>query len=735
MTGIHVNVRTSGEPKFNFGPSVRITISNPDPVHYIQESRDAYLLVLRQVSLPNLPETFLQTDFRSLWDAGKISCDPHFFNAARQELSKLNPGIESSRDLPSEVIEELDFYKRLVYRVEQMRENKETSLTDKSLRRAIPKAYGELVAVQVAPRTDELGARKTAKVPKMPKPATFRSWRRQLIKFEGDLIALRDGRSGRAVTRRRRIADDVSLTSMSKWVKAYLDSSEPSVKSLHEKMEGELKALNVEREAEGLPQHHVPSLSTFERAIRQLDKGHVVLARKGFSAARRGFKLAARRTAAIHAGDRVSLDNWRTNLMSLKLPRQFWDGMPEEWHDTVVRTRFNLCAAVCEASKVVLGVRISLNASAETSLRTLEMVCRDKTDFARAAGCSSTWDHRLSPLMVPTDSGSEFIDENFRAAVRDIGATDEIGPVGRPDVRPTIERFFGTLDTQLLHHFTGRTGRNPVGRGEYDAEAMASITVEVLNTALVRYIVDVYHNKGHSGLGGETPNDAWDRLNDAYGVLPPPDPARMRAIFGFGDQRRIGNRGVRFLGLNYRSRRLAELRRRIGQGDILMRADMSDLGHISVRDFQHHGPWFTVPCETEEMVGTTAAEWIATGRELKRRYADAERIREDNVIEALRDIRKLGLDAAERFGIGPTTLLGPTIKALDTELFRSFGIYTAKHRGRSLEGMLEGPDGDAPLEPRSASLTTPPEGAEIGVDEVGSSRGRRRRGGAFLIEE
>ena len=45
-------------------------------------------------------------------------------------------------------------------------------------------------------------------------------------------------------------------------------------------------------------------------------------------------------------------------------------------------------------------------------------------------------------------------------------------------------------------------------KGDYDSAAFANVVAEMLGRALVRYIVDVYHNTPHNGLGGQTPNDA-----------------------------------------------------------------------------------------------------------------------------------------------------------------------------------------------------------------------------------
>src|SRR3546814_18591172 len=110
-------------------------------------------------------------------------------------------------------------------------------------------------------------------------------------------------------------------------------------------------------------------------------------------------------------------------------------------------------------------------------------------------------------------------------------------------MRGRIERVFGTIHTQLLSWFDGRTFENVVARGDYPAEARASLLVEELNRVLIRYVVDYYHNHPHEGLGGETPRRCWDRLVKKYGVKPPPGPDQKRHVFGIQAQGVIGKWG------------------------------------------------------------------------------------------------------------------------------------------------------------------------------------------------
>lgn len=198
----------------------------------------------------------------------------------------------------------------------------------------------------------------------------------------------------------------------------------------------------------------------------------------------------------------------------------------------------------------------------------------------------------------------------------------------------------------------------------------------------------------------------------------------MRVAFGIRDQRAIGNRGIRFLGLHYRSRELAVLRQQVAQKPVSIRVNLSDLGQISVQDV--NGAWLVVPCEMSGFDGVSAEEWIATSGALRRKHAAKAKLREWIVLKALADIRKAGIAAAESVGIGPTVLTLEAIKKHERELFVSFDILVASHRGRAFEG-LDDDTRDAAEQTDSAPSEEPDSVEEPASKRPGETR--RRRGG------
>lgn len=768
--------KSSAQNNYGFDAGhVYAVLYGTDWVLYKHIKHDKHILTASPLANPDLLQHFNQSEFDELVKEKRVDPRIEDNKESRQRVLARSPDVKSMRDLTTDEQEQLTNYWLLCRHIVQMRDDGKTSLTDRALKMSIRKVMAMLVfgvdadadvASSGSKRTRgkpqdgsgerKIEARKAKTFQSMPSPSTVRNWIRALEQNEWDILALRDHRKGRVGFRAPKITDPHSVALMAKWVQVYLDRTRPSAAMVYKLMVGSVAleeenarrdkqgnpplpetdapsfaAVNVDRTARGLPALPVPSKSTFERAIRKLDSFDVDAARRGSGYARRRHKVSGRVGRALYPGERVPVDFWRVQLKTVKLPTEFWENMPKELVDKVGQIRLSLGIAIDEATKVVLGARLTWNPNADTAMRVLEMVCSDKTEIAMAAGCRSGWGYACSPGIVPTDSGSEFIDAGFRCGVRDIGSANEIGPASHPDARGVIERFFRTLDQQMMQFFQGRTFSGIDEKGEYKPELVANLVTEQLAQLLVRYIVDVYHNSPHGGLGGQTPNEAWKERSALYKVLPPPPSHVIRTVFGFSDNRRIQNRGLRFLGLYYRSSELSKLRKAVGQADVRFRADLEDLSTIWVSNSKPGAKWIAVPCEIDLKVAS-AALWLEAAAALRRKHAKVSKLEEHIVHAALRDLRDAGRHSAAARGIAPSTMSNKEVLHLETKLFEHFDYTVADERGRSFDGLEghaanaaedncsgiaadsapgagDGEDGDEPQPPvsrRSGGMTT-----------------------------
>ncbi|WP_317958918.1 hypothetical protein [Phaeobacter inhibens] len=202
------------------------------------------------------------------------------------------------------------------------------------------------------------------------------------------------------------------------------------------------------------------------------------------------------------------------------------------------------------ATRCVVGMRLAVQPSSEDAIALLSDVTRDKTDLAIAAGCKSAWAHYGGLKTVATDLGIAFVDDSFRTAIFDVHGSPETPTGGLPQLRARVERIFGTFGTNLLPGLAGRTFSNPKEKGDYPSREMASIADDALIQMLILYVVDVYHNRPHRGLQGETPNNCWKRLAMEKGVVPDVPERVHRRAFGKLLRRRVTGRGVRVFGID-----------------------------------------------------------------------------------------------------------------------------------------------------------------------------------------
>ncbi|NMM62234.1 transposase [Clostridium sp. P21] len=111
------------------------------------------------------------------------------------------------------------------------------------------------------------------------------------------------------------------------------------------------------------------------------------------------------------------------------------------------------------------------------------------------------WDVFGVPTIIYLDNGPEFKSSEVRRMIEDVMESHVIyRPVKTPQYGATIERLFGTLDSQLIHSLDGTTKSNIQDLGEYNAEKEAILTLDDLKELLSVYITDIYHYKEHKGL-------------------------------------------------------------------------------------------------------------------------------------------------------------------------------------------------------------------------------------------
>lgn len=658
---------------------------------YIHPRNEDWGVRMAREDAPDLYESFSNERLEELAALGQIRIHRKWFHPGKSLTLGRNDGDIGLGDLTPG-------HRRLVLAREffvkhQMIEEEEGLATrsDASMRLSIARGYPKYLEWA---KGQQPGSRRWSRKSEffdMPSPGRLREWLRLYEAADCNPLVLTT-RYHKCGNRTPRINDEKVLEIMARWARRYADETRPSKASLYARMKGEIETLSAQREAEGLKPYKVPSLRTFERAIDRLDRFLVLSGRLGEKAAKEKLRIVGRGRALYRAGERIEIDEWTVTLQSLPIPAEQWDKLPDHLRKKIQRERLLISVAICAMTRYILAVRVSYTATASNALATLGMAVRDRTDIAKACGCESEWSAAPSPEEVGSDTGSGYLNEFWVTAVADLGAHLDMGIAARPEGRAHVERNHRTLDQRFAAFFTGRTFENVVAKGDYDAEARASLLSEEVGPAVVRFCVDVTNNTPHASLAGETPRNAWNRLAREKWVVPGPDAERHRHIFGLATTRRITNTGVRIFGLTYRSRDLAELRRDNPHREYQVRVDRENLGEISLR--RPDGAWISVRCDVDDMQGVALATWLAASRALRRRNADVSALSAAIVNKAIRDLHALGETARLRAGIGPSTVSDEDILNEECDLYRSFAIGDATKRRSFLDDDMDAADDD-----------------------------------------
>jgi putative transposase len=282
------------------------------------------------------------------------------------------------------------------------------------------------------------------------------------------------------------------------FLESYLHPNQILAGHVHDAVNAEIRQRNKVRALSGDQLLDEVSKSTIERRINDLDKFEVLAARKGLAAAKN--KLGAhggglQLNAPLH---RIEMDEWLIDLVAI-LAKAGIDLSQDILRD-IETGRYWVCVAFDTASRSIVGLKLSRSPTAEDAKAVLWMAMRDKKELARQLGCETEWKQHGHIYHVAVDNGPAFVNAEFKAALSDLCIDYSVLPAGIAKLRGRIERVFLSLITLLMPYLTGRTHSNPKERGDYPSEKYAVHTVESIIELLVRFTVDVYHNRKHRGL-------------------------------------------------------------------------------------------------------------------------------------------------------------------------------------------------------------------------------------------
>ena len=463
-----------------------------------------------------------------------------------------------------------------------------------------------------------------------PGPKAFLEWRTMYLGADRDPLVLRS-RKYKSGNRDDQMTEEQNKL-LKKYSQKFICRTKPSVNGLRDLMKAEIEeVLNPARKKAGKPQIAVPSYGRLKKEIDMMDWFEKVAGREGVEEAlRKARAYGDGRQDVLRPLQEVEIDHWTVNLRTILTRVGIWPKLTRNSRRRLEKVRMTLGAAICRRTHCILALVLSRTASVESTVRLIEMAVSDKKRFADAAGCITPYDIHGTMEMIFMDGGPAFNNAEVRAVLRDLKVDFEISPGGLPHFRGMVERLFGTLDSHVVSWFEGRTFADIGAKGDYDPDARAGTSVEELGRVLVRYVVDRHHNRPLKQLGGETSRECYKRLTKEYGVCPPPDSHKLRNVFGIDIKRIVGPGGIRFLGIQYRSRTLHEHFLKVGGVQLECRIHPANLGAISVKIGKS---WLTV-MGPKEFDRVDAETWIAAEAAMRARMAHTEKTITGPIINA-----------------------------------------------------------------------------------------------------
>lgn len=377
---------------------------------------------------------------------------------------------------------------------------------------------------------------------------------------------------------------------------------------------------------------NLPSQSTIYRYLRDLDPIYVSTARNGKHATKREFRMAIGMVHAKNVNDRWEIDH--TPIDVLLVDEETGEVIGRPWL-TVVIDRFS--------RMIVSFVLHLLPPTMETVLLAIERAITPKQAFLeRFPEVKSDWPAHGFPMRLVPDNGAEFHARGLMKSFAEMGVEVLFPPSRSPKHKATVERFFRTLCTGLIHGLPGTTFSNTRQRGDYPAEELACFTFRQFEKVLTQWIVDVYHNTAHRGLYNKTPLDRWKESQITRTIHLPRDLDDLEAMLSARAERTLHHYGVEISGIKYNSIELQRIANRAGQTDRIEVRYRDELGHVWIKD-SNDEIFICVPSVDCRYAGMSRDIYEAARIEAKKRGLKNPSF--EKMAEACRGIRKSIEDA------------------------------------------------------------------------------------------
>ncbi len=422
--------------------------------------------------------------------------------------------------------------------------------------------------------TDEIGyPRKQNKKKEMKGPTarTISDWIKRYKSGGHKIQSLVPGHNGKGncTDRLHKVLRKLMRQCLSEY---YLRREQPTYQSAFDSLQPLLDEWNRDHPSNPIS---MPNIKTFCREFKKLDPYEVAVERYGQKKADEMFVPVFRMKESLRPMEMVQVDHTPLDCM-IKIP-----GID-------IPARPTLTILTDQYSRMVVGFYISFytNGYIPIMMATRSMIWSKDGYYKKYPHLKNDW-----PCMGPCenflyDNDSGMTSEDAMRAFEGTDIKAIYCEVGTPQQKAHVESLLGKINNKASE-LPGKTGRNPIDRGDYDSTANASLSIEDLEEWIVSILVDDHHVSWHSGIRS-TPLDKWNEGIKSFPLRAPSkswDGVEVATAVYSDHEPKVQTKGVYWKYDYYNSNELAILRKNAG-GDInvTIKYDPMDVGFVWVLD-------------------------------------------------------------------------------------------------------------------------------------------------------
>jgi putative transposase len=421
------------------------------------------------------------------------------------------------------------------------------------------------------------------------KPPGYRSVGRWYKKYQKNkdnraLIPRTDLRGSKLLKQKDRVLQIVTEALEEEFNK----SPQASVQSIHDKVTQKIENENKVRI--GGEVLIVPSLKTLYRVLERVEVYEMVLLKEGKGAADRRFRIIKHNTKTSRILERVEIDHTPLDLFIVDERTWLPLGRP------------TLTVVIDHYSRMLLGYYLTFDSPSATALMGALRHAILPKQFAEPVipnlKINHTWPCYGLPEVMVVDNGLEFHGIAFESVAFDLGIRIQACPKHQPRFKGVVERFLKTVNYNFASQIPGTSFARFYQRGDYDPQKCAILTFAQFKQVFEKWVVDVYAQKLHRGIG-TTPWTKWhESLSENEPTLPS-DLQTLQRRIGKVEERKLRADGILLNNIRYNGDSLAAILMAYDAGvSVRVVYDPEDLGEIQV-----WGP------DSPEPVAVKALDW------------------------------------------------------------------------------------------------------------------------------